>query len=336
MVSRPHRLAAIDIGTVTTRMLVADVSGVRVCPLLERTHITHLGEGVSRTGHLSGEALGRVSHVIDGYVDDLRDVSTDVSLGPRPVERVVAMATSAARDADNAAELEDMLEQADIELLVIDGQREARLSFLGAASGFPRERMLLADIGGGSTELVFGDASLDEGSQQLDVGVCAARSFDLGCRRLTEQFLTSDPPAAAEMERLRRQVRGQVGSFVEELPCRPRLLVVVGGTATTLVAVDQHMERYDASRVNGAVTSREMLEAVTERLASRTEDERRRVAGLQPQRAGVIVAGALILEEVVSACGLDSFVTSESDILEGVLLDAAARLDQRANRFTRN
>jgi exopolyphosphatase/guanosine-5'-triphosphate,3'-diphosphate pyrophosphatase len=322
---RMRRLAAIDIGTVSTRLLVADVSGAHVSPLCERTEITHLGEGVSNTGHLSSEALARVKVALESFCAEMSRIENDANSGARAVERTIAVATSAARDADNSDELEHMLDELGIELAVIAGTREAELSFLGAASAFPVERLLLADIGGGSTELVFGDARLDASDDVLTTQVHRERSFNLGCRRLTEMFLDHDPPTAVEMKRVRMFVAEQVKPFISALPAVPSMLLVVGGTATTLAAIDQEMAVYDAGRVNGAVTTRETLSVLVGRLSSCPLFERRNIVGLQPARAGVIVAGALVLQELLEQCGLPSYTTGESDILEGILLDAARR-----------
>lgn len=319
-----HRLAAIDIGTVTTRLLVADVAGIAIEPLCEQTVITHLGEGVAETNHLTTGALERVGSAIGDFKAEMTAIEQGrEGAGARPIERVVAMATSAARDADNARELEDLLARYGVELMVIEGEREAHLSFLGASSAFARDGLLLADIGGGSTELVFGDAHLDAAGTSIDTHIIKAHSFDLGCRRLTDLYLRSDPPTTDELAQAHACVRGQVEGYLETLPSAPTLLLTVGGTATTLAAIHMEMVVYDARRVHGSSMDAAALAAVAGRLASCPLEERKGIVGLQPARAGVIVAGAVILQEVLDLSGLASFTVGESDILEGMLLDAA-------------
>ena len=323
-----HRLAAIDIGTVTTRLLVADVEGLQVVPLCQRTVITHLGEGVAATRELSGPALLRVESAIGGFHDEMVRIEREGADGAAagPIERVVAVATSAARDARNSHLLEEMLESFGIELLVIEGERAAQLSFLGATSAFPGAGILLADVGGGSTELVLGDARIDGGHGGVDLRVHRRHSFDVGCRRVTDLFLQGDPPSDGEMRRAREAVRRETASFFEGLPCAPRLLLCVGGTATTLVAMHLELEPYDPTRVDGAELTYRDLERLLGRLSALERVEREKMVGLQPERAGVIIAGTLVFLELLELACLPSLTVSESDILEGILLDAAASM----------
>ncbi|WP_165055473.1 MULTISPECIES: Ppx/GppA phosphatase family protein [unclassified Adlercreutzia] len=307
-----QRFAAIDIGTVTCRMLVADVAGGRVVPLAKEYAITNLGEGVDASGELKAEAMERVARTIDRYCD-VRDA---LSTPEHPVLKTVCVATSAARDARNASEFARMLADRGLELAVIPGEQEAALSFAGASAEFPGERILVVDVGGGSTELIVGLAG---GVPQK------AHSFDIGCRRVTERFLASDPPAALELSAARAWCAEQFAAYFEELPegARPDRMVAVAGTATTAVSIREGMETYDSDRVHGARVSLEELEGITRRLAALPLEERAQVVGLDPGRAPVITAGLLILEEVMRAAGVGAFTASESDILQGMLLRAA-------------
>lgn len=309
-----RRFAAIDIGTVTCRMLVADVHAGRVEELAKEYAITNLGEDVDRTGVLKPEAMQRVADALDRYLE-LRDAFAS----PEHPVKTVAVATSAARDAENAADFAALLARRGIELTVIPGEREAALSFKGASGCFPGEDVLVVDIGGGSTEVVAGRAGGE---------VLKARSFNVGCRRVTERFLASDPPAPEELAAARAWACGETVGFFEELEAAgfaPERLVAVAGTATSVVSIRERMERYDSSRVHKARVTREELREVGESLASMTLAQRERVTGLDPRRAPVIVAGLLILDEVVGLAGTDGFTTSESDILQGIILDAAER-----------
>ena len=197
---RCGRYAAIDIGTVTCRMLVVDVGESGLHELTREYAITNLGEGVDATGELKPEAMERVVRAIDGFLA----VRDSLATPDHPVVRTVAVATSAARDARNAADFAARLRERGIELSVIPGSREAALSFSGASIDFLRERLMVVDVGGGSTEVVMGTGGAEP--------VCA-RSFNVGCRRVTEKFLASDPPAPEELARARAWIREQMASW---------------------------------------------------------------------------------------------------------------------------
>ena len=307
---RCGRYAAIDIGTVTCRMLVvdADESGLR--ELTREYAITNLGEGVDATGELKPEAIDRVVRAIDGFLA----VRDSLSTPDHPVVRTVAVATSAARDARNAADFAARLRERGIELSVIPGSREAALSFSGASIDFPGERLMVVDVGGGSTEVVMGTG----GAEPL-----CAHSFNVGCRRVTEKFLASDPPALEERARARAWIREQMASWFADQAKEAALLervVAVAGTATTVVSIRERMETYDSSRVHKALVSRQDLLEVYERLAVLPLSERMQVVGLDPKRAPVMVVGLLILLEVLDFAGIDAFTVSETDILHGITL----------------
>lgn len=311
---RPGRYAAIDIGTVTCRMLVADIDEAGALHELRREYaITNLGEGVDATGVLKPEAMRRVADTVAGYCALLDSCKPADGSGIT----VVAVATSAARDARNASEFEALLAEAGVRPTVIPGAREAALSFAGASCDFVGENLLVVDVGGGSTELVAGPA----GGEPVRV-----RSFDIGCRRVTEKFLPSDPPAEGELDAARAWIEDGMRSYFESLRAdgfKPQRVVAVAGTATSVVAVRERMATYDSSRVHKATVSRASLNEVYEQLAGVPLDERRHVVGLDPGRAPVIVAGLLILQAVLDLAGADGFTASESDILHGIILDAA-------------
>lgn len=309
---RPGRYAAIDIGTVTCRMLVADVASDGTVDELDKEYaITNLGEGVDATGVLSRAAMDRVLAAVDRYLA-VRDSLAE----PGRLVTTIAMATSAARDAANGAEFAALLAERGVELAVIPGQREAVLSFLGASSDFPGEDVAVVDIGGGSTEVVAGRAGAEP---------AMARSFDIGCRRMTERFLRSDPPAVGELAAARAWAHEEMAPYFADLRAAVPVgrMVAVAGTATTVVSVRETMAVYDSARVHRAFVSAADLRAVAARLSTVPLAERERVVGLDPGRAPVIVAGMVILEEVLSLMGLAGFTVSESDILRGMVLEAA-------------
>jgi exopolyphosphatase/guanosine-5'-triphosphate,3'-diphosphate pyrophosphatase len=312
-----RRLAAIDIGTVTTRLLVADVSDEGITEVERSTDITHLGEGLGATGRLSEGAMQRVAEVIARYALRVRELD---------VERVKAVATSASRDAENGDRFLELLAAAGIRPEIIPGEEEARLSFGGAASAIePVEDLLVADLGGGSTELILGDVAEEDGLRSIDIQ--KARSIDVGSKRLTERFLLSDPPTEDELSAAREEAATMLRPYFDGLRERPRKMVAVAGTATSLSAIKLELAVYDSAIVHGSELSGSDLADLTEMLAGMTLEERRHVVGLHPDRAPVIVAGALILETVLALAGLDCTYVSEHDILYGILLDTYRELE---------
>jgi exopolyphosphatase / guanosine-5'-triphosphate,3'-diphosphate pyrophosphatase len=307
----PHvRRAAIDIGTVTARLLVADTDGFRLEEVLRRTIVTHLGEGLHATGMLSEAAMERVTTAVAGFVRDIAET------GATEVE---AVATSASRDAGNGRELMDALERVGVRPRVISGSTEARLSFLGATYGVDAHDVLVADLGGGSTELISGSAH--EGDRCRDVEMDAVRSFDVGSRRVLDRFLHHDPPTTDEMSEASAWVAGEMRPFFEGLAARPCDLVTLAGTGTTLAAIRQHLEVYDPAKVHGSTLTGGDVAEMRDELAALTVEERRGVVGMDPERADVIVAGALILETIMALAGVDTTTVSEHDILYGLVLE---------------
>jgi len=317
--SEVRRLAAIDIGTVTTRLLVADVSSEGIEEVERSTDITHLGTGMTDSGRLSSEAMVRVADAIARYAQRMSELG---------VERYLALATSASRDAENGDDFRTLLAERGVEVSIIPGGREAELAFLGATFERPGDGMLVVDCGGGSTELILGDVDLSNGNRSATIA--AARSIDVGSRRMTELFLHADPPSPFELEAARAWAVAEMRPFFDRLDERPRLMIGLAGTATTLAAIRLEMEVYDAERVHGHVISGSEISDILDLLAGMALDRRKQVVGLHPERAGVIVAGTLILETVLALAGLDSMVVSEHDILYGILLSAFSDLRERA------
>lgn len=307
------RYGALDIGTVTCRLLVADVEDGRIIDVDKEYAITDLGVGVDATGRLSEAAIERVLVCVDRYLEVLARYDTP----EHPVRRLIAMATSASRDAANGPEFAARLAERGITLAVIPGSREAQLTFLGASSDFPGENLLVVDIGGGSTEVVVGRFGEDP---------IASHSFNIGCRRVTERFFRDDPPTAGQMDAARQWIRETMAPYFEGLATAGFAIdrvVAVAGTATSVVSIREAMEVYDSSRVHKAVVAAGELAAIEERLAAEPLEERRTTVGLDPKRAGVIVAGFVILEEVLALAGADAYTASESDILHGMIFEAA-------------
>ena len=304
-----ERIAVVDIGTNSTRLLVANVTGGRVEEIERRTEITRLGEGVDSAGKLNTAAMKRVYDTVESYRKLIDKHSAD---------KVVGVATSAVRDAKNGEEFsQELAERYGVETRTISGEEEARLSFLGATSDRAQggDPLLVIDIGGGSTEFVLGTPGSDP---TFHVSTSA------GSVRQTERHLTDDPPTDGQLS----AVAGEVAAIIEaELPREVRREaaagIAVAGTATQLAAVDQRLEEYDPERVHGYRLDRYAVEEILEHLASLPLAERREIVGLHPARAPTIVAGALILAEAMQAFDFDWVETSEADILDGAALDAA-------------
>jgi exopolyphosphatase/guanosine-5'-triphosphate,3'-diphosphate pyrophosphatase len=298
-------VAVVDIGTNSTRLLIADVDDGELKELDRRSTVTRLGEGVEATGRLSDAAMDRVS----GALAEYRQAIDGLGAG-----QVVAVATSAMRDAENGPAFRDAIrDRYGIEARTISGDEEARLTFLGATAGRAAgAETLVIDIGGGSTEYVTGQAGSDPGFHV---------STRLGSVRHTERHLRSDPPTAEELASLGADARAIVEAGVPaNVRDRVEEGIAVAGTATSLAAIDQALDPYDPDRVHGYRVSRAACEQMVERLASQTEAERRRIIGLHPDRAPSIVAGAGILLESIRAFDLDEIEVSEADILHGAAL----------------
>jgi exopolyphosphatase / guanosine-5'-triphosphate,3'-diphosphate pyrophosphatase len=301
-------VAVVDVGTNSTRLLVAEVEDGRIVRELERrTNVTRLGEGVDETGRLSDAAVERVLAVCESYRQEIDHYGA---------ECVVAVLTSAVRDAQNGAELECTLrERFGFEAMTITGEREARLTFLGATSvRRPAAPVMVLDIGGGSTEIVVGD----DGRVEFFV------STQIGSVRFTERYLRTDPPAPQELEPCRAAVRDVLEASVpEDVRRRATQGIAVAGTPTSFAAIDQELEPYDRDRVDGHRLSLERCEQILVDLARKPLAQRRDVRGLHPDRAPTIVAGGIILVEAIRLFGLTEIRVSEHDILAGAALEAA-------------
>ena len=324
-------LAAIDIGTVTARLALAQVEDGRVIRMAKYTEIVNLGEGVDTTKRLLPEAIRRCVGCVSSYVDHARKEGA---------EAVVCTLTSAARDAENAPDLGMGLASLGLEPMIIPGEIEGALTFLGVSHDFENHRILVADSGGGSTELVVGTLAgqpLAQGAgqqlerqqlegQQLDINF--VESVELGCRRLTERFnLSSDHPSAEDIDgahTMAAQMMSEAIGRAQQQCAAPELLVGVGGTATSLIAVRDHLDPYDPSKVHLNHISLDEVLQIEGLLASKTLKEREDITGLQAKRAPVMLAGTILLAELMKNSGFKHLVVSESDLLFGLVITASA------------
>ncbi len=287
------RVAAVDLGTNSTRLLVADVEGESVEEVVRRLQITRLGEGVDGRRRLLPLPIARTRNCLTEYRREIDRLGA---------ERTLAVATSAVRDAENGeAFLGEVEWSYGFTTRLLSGDEEAQLMFRGVTAGRSVEpRTVVVDIGGGSTELVVGGPD----------GLTSHVSLELGCVRLTERFGEDGSALAAHVRNVLPDLNVSHG-------------IGVAGTVTSLAALDLGLVDYDPERVHGHALSRQAIEEQLERLAALSLDERRNVPGLEPERAPVIVAGAVILDEIVRRYGLDAIEASEHDILRGAAIEAA-------------
>jgi exopolyphosphatase / guanosine-5'-triphosphate,3'-diphosphate pyrophosphatase len=301
------RTAVVDIGSNTTRLYIADVEDGRITQELERhSNVTRLGAGVDKDGRLSDDAMQRVYDTLDGYKE---------LIDKHDVRRGVAVLTSATRDAANGAEFAATVrDRYGLDPHVLKGGEEAQLSFLGATSDRDPDSTtptLVIDIGGGSTELIIGRARTAEFSVSTQAGVV----------RQTERHIDSDPPTSDELDAVANDVRAIIEAGVPEDRRRAvQHAIAVAGTATSLAAIAQDLDPYDPEKVHGYVLATAERDQLRDQLAGMTLEERRHVNGLDPARAPTIVAGVVILTEVMRLFGLERVEVSEHDILRGAAL----------------
>jgi exopolyphosphatase/guanosine-5'-triphosphate,3'-diphosphate pyrophosphatase len=305
-----ERLAAFDVGTNSTRLLVADVDGGElVAEHAREMVITRLGKGVDRTGRFDPAALARTLEVLAGYAETCRRLG---------VTRRRLVATSATRDAaDRQAFLDGVRDLLGVDAEVLTGQAEAATAYRGATATLEGDRpTLVVDIGGGSTELILGDGRAAR----------AMVSLDIGCVRLFERHLHSDPPAAEETAALRADVAAHLAKVADVLdPSAADRVVGVAGTVTTVTAIALGLETYDPRRIHRVTLDTAEIAAVAGKLTAMTVAERAALPVMARGREDVIVAGALLLDELVRRFRIRRVIASETDILDGILLGLADR-----------
>ncbi len=301
------RVAAIDCGTNSVRLLIADVSGGQLTDVVRELEVVRLGEGVDRTGVLASAALERTRVALRRYAARIAEAG---------VAAVRMVATSATRDAGNRDEFTAMVRsELGVDPEVVSGETEARLSFEGAASvqGERSGPLLVADIGGGSTELVT-DAD----------GGLRAHSMQIGCVRLTERHLHDDPPTGAQVAAVEADVRTALTAARRDVPLDTgAMLVGVAGTVTTVAGVALGLERYDSAAIHGSWLPADQVESVTARLLELPRDDRAALGVMHPGRVDVISAGALVLRTLVRESQAPGVLVSEHDILDGIALSLA-------------
>jgi exopolyphosphatase/guanosine-5'-triphosphate,3'-diphosphate pyrophosphatase len=309
MSSFRNRVAVIDIGTNSTRLLIADVAQGRVSVVERRSQVTRLGRGVDLSGQLSSEAIEAACEAISDYVALCQEAA---------VELIEPIATSAVRDAINGdAFIAELRERFALSARVLPGEEEARLTYLGATvDRLPAEPTLVIDIGGGSTELIVGRG--DE--------ISFHASLQAGVVRHSERHIASDPPTMGELEVLSGDARSLIEAALADRVESDAVVagIAVAGTPTSLAALEQELDPYDPAKVHGHVLSLPSIQHLLSSLAAKPLSERAQMIGLHPDRAPTIIAGVVILAEAMRAFGLEQIEVSEHDILYGTALTAAA------------
>ena len=301
------RVAAIDIGTNSVRLLIADVEGSNVTTIDRRTQITRLGQGVDQTRRLDPDAIERTIGVLGEYQEAIAAVDAT---------RVRVAATSASRDATNRADFFDPVETLlGVRPELLSGEEEARLEFAGATAGLEEPQpYLVVDVGGGSTEFIVGAREPD-----------GLISIDVGCVRLTEQFLHSDPPSPEELSVAVSVVRDHLADVDRTVPGAGQAKTLIGtaGTVWTMGAIELGVDADDSERIDHARLSRAAAEEIFRTLATEPIARRRHNPGLEPGRVDVIVGGVIVVVSVMRHWGFDELLISEADILDGLACSIA-------------
>ena len=301
------RVAAIDCGTNSIRLLIADIDGNNFREVVRDMEIVRLGQGVDETGQFHPDAIARTLAAVDKFAAEI---------AKRGVEKIRFCATSATRDATNRHLFVDgVRDRLGIELEVISGDEEAALSFAGAIKDLDPNNgpFLVVDIGGGSTEFVFGTSTVE-----------AARSVNIGCVRMTERHFASDPATVQQIESARTDIQAAIAQAAAVVPItQAKTLVAVAGTATTVAAAALNLPEYDRYAIHLSRISAQQTHDAATMFATSTREQRLALGYMHPGRVDVIAAGSLVLSEIMKATGASEFVASESDILDGMAFSLA-------------
>ena len=296
------RVAAIDCGTNSIRLLIAEVQGDNFREVIRDMEIVRLGQGVDQTGAFHPDAIARTLAAVDKYASEI---------ARRGVEKIRFCATSATRDASNRdLFIEGVMQRLGVAPEVISGEEEAKLSFAGATKDLPDSLApyLVVDIGGGSTEFVIGHRAVE-----------SAKSVNIGCVRMSERHFKSDPATELEIESARRDIQMAIAEAAKVVDIKAaKSLVAVAGTATTVAAAALQLSQYDRYAIHLSRISAEQTAQVSEMFLKMNREERAALGYMHPGRVDVIGAGSLVLAEIVKAVGAKEFIACESDILDGI------------------
>lgn len=302
VVRRSMRVAAIDCGTNSIRLLIADVQGENFREVIREMEIVRLGQGVDQTGEFHPDAIARTLAAVDKFA---------LEITRRGVEKIRFCATSATRDATNRdLFIEGVKSRLGIAPEVISGEEEARLSFAGATKDLPDSLapFLVIDIGGGSTEFVIGNRNVE-----------SAKSVNIGCVRMAERHLKSDPATISEIESARKDIQTAITEATQVVDIKSaKSLIAVAGTATTVAAAALDLPQYDRYAIHLSRISAAKTHEVSEMFLKMNRSQRAALGYMHPGRVDVIGAGSLVLSEIVKAVGANEFIACESDILDGI------------------
>lgn len=307
------RFASIDLGTNSTRLLIADVEGRRIRPLVREMHITRLGRNLSAKKIIGAESRQETIHVLSAYMEKIR--KHDVGL-------IKAVGTAALRKAKNKdAFLALVSEKTGLQVDIISSQEEARYSFKGASADlgscplYHGQKVLLMDIGGGSSELIGGHAHMRD---------LFFQSLDMGCVTLTEAFFRSDPPKEEEVCRLGTHIRKTLARHLDARKAKEDFLLIgVAGTVAAIASMQKGLAQYDREQIHHSVLTRKNIQVICEKLITSSLEERKKIPGLEEKRADIIAAGTVLLLELMRFFQREKILVSESDILDGIVYSIA-------------
>jgi exopolyphosphatase / guanosine-5'-triphosphate,3'-diphosphate pyrophosphatase len=297
------RLGAIDIGTNSMRLLIADYVDGKFYNRQKFVNTTRIGQDVDKEGYISKDAISRNIDALKEFVDKSKQENC---------EYIYAIGTSALRDSKNKEEFLTLAkEEANIEVEIIDGKEEANLGFLGVLHGLEEvDNILVIDIGGGSTEFIVGNKE----------GIIFSKSENVGALRMTEKFLKSDPIDEIEFQNMEKFIQNNIEDTINNIKNNTvSKLVGIGGTITTLCAMNQELEVYDMDKIHNSKIYIKELENILQKIKKMTINDKRRLKGLQPKRADIITAGVGILEKIMKNMEFDKIIVSEFDNLEGLI-----------------
>ncbi|HOX28608.1 MAG TPA: hypothetical protein PLQ76_05575 [bacterium] len=306
----PKKTAVIDVGTNTVRLAVFEIAGDAARIILERNEITRIGEGLRGSGVISSEAIGRTAKAVRSFVEESRSIG---------VEKFLPVGTQALRAARNADEFTATLSTLGLNIEIVQGDEEGRLSYLGVLSGMKErpEKMLVIDIGGGSTELSFGEGGVWNG----------ARSYPVGAVVLKEEFFLHDPPLGSEIDSLESAIEERM-DFDRAMSEGSLLCAGVAGTLSTLAMMDLDLPGFIPEKVHGHVLKRNNLNEIADKLLSMDNAKRRAVPGMEPGRADIIHAGAAVARAVADRLKIDSIYISLNDIRQGIMARELDRMKE--------
>ena len=299
------KIAVIDIGTNSMRLMIATLKGQQIIDKEKTIETTRMGQDIDKNGYLSEQAMERNFATLKKFVE---------KANKQGVEKTILFATSALRDAVNRKEFMNRVEnELNLKIELLSGEKEAEIGFKGVGHEINIDKLMVIDIGGGSTEFILGNKQ---------EGILNLTSINIGALRMTEKYISQDPINSSELSKLEEYIKKQLLALGQKIALTEELKVVgIGGTITTLSAIKQQMENYDWRKIHRSTLSFEDIRQILGQLISLNLEERKKVKGLQPKRADIIIAGIVILKCIMEIFAIESIMISESDNLEGMVYE---------------